>query len=305
MKTGNELADFNQKQSINDAQQELFLSINSINDEIRILSDYINNSYAFSAQIRRENPSDVSAMSSMLIRNEYIAMIANQQNYLSLVKPQVTIISEQYNQFNTVKSRYNDIKEEILSLNNQQLNKNDKLIQKKINEFEAYFLQFEKLYRQHMYNWQLLIDVDQLDIKFSFDEIMATVRETTHEMTVNVASLSEVFYYKENMQKGKLSLADLQNDPQYKEVKNYIYYFNTNKDELMSRALYVLTPEYEHIHSKKSMMLKKIHIYYANDINSMYEKEYAHIPIRSGIQSSLIELEDIIKTTKQYYDEIG
>jgi len=286
----------------------------SLEKEKLLLSDFIDNIFAFVAELQQKSK-DTGDLNSYrnnnsVIQNQDITLMHNQQNYLSLINPEIIIISEQYNQLNSIKSFYEDIINKVpcnLKQSTEFIEKG-KFMRANLQESEDYFKLFEDLYNEHMHICKLFVDFDVLERKVSIYHILASIIEKSENELADIP-VTAFIEYKEKILNGKISLKKLQKDDFYKKMRLYIQYFNENKDVLKEKILNVYIAENKNNNTeqkqKKIDKLQNMHKYYASRINDLYDNEYATIPQIEIVQTNLRNIEELVKDFKNYFESVN
>ncbi len=287
-------------------------SINSLNAETLLLSDFMDAVFSFSTEIQNKNleiekDPDLLSRSRLLIQDQIFKLILNRQDYLSLVNTQVTTVSEHYERFQSIKSIFNKVNDKVaLFQNNSEVKRQQRLIKKKIKNIEAELAPFENLHKQQVNTLRILLNFEAADqrlaIYMALEVAIKQIKEAPPVVPLLVAAT-----YKDKIEKGILSLKKLQNDSRYEEVRKYITFFIQNKDMLKEKVLNLLLSENNKKDFEKEKEIKLLlymHQYHTDRMNKLYEKEYAQIPFVKDMSVDFMMLEDSIKTFKQYLNDL-
>lgn len=281
------------------------INIASLEEEKLLLSDFIDNTFIFVAELYQKCKNlNNRYYDDHTIQNQHFELLQNAQNYLSLINPEIIVISDQYNQFNSLTSSFENIISNIPSdlKQNKEFFRKEKLIQKYIQEEKKYFKPFECLYNQHMHAFKQLIDFDVLEKKMYIYSLLACIIEESEKHLADV-SIIDFANYIEKIQAEKISLKCLQEDNFYKKMKMYIRYFDENKETLKETVLntYIIDNNCNNTKKKKADKLQSLHKYHASKLNELYSNKCAHIPQIESVQTNLRNLEEFITDFTDYY----
>jgi len=282
----------------------LINNIVSLEEEKLVLSDFLDNTLImFIVELYQKCKGLKNRQhDSYFIQNQYLELIQNQQNYLSMINPEIIIISDQYSQLNSLTSSFENIVNNIPS----ELKQSEEFLSKKqlilnnIQKGKKYFKPFDCLYNKHLQIFKALVDFDALEIKLHINNLLASIIGKSENNFDDISFVTFVNYI-ENIRKGKVSLEQLQKDSFYKKLKLYIQYFNENKEALKEKVFNAYMSENNINNYQKTDMLQNLHKYHANDLNELYNDKCAHIPQIKVVQTNLRNLEEMIHDFSDYY----
>jgi hypothetical protein len=264
--------------------------INSLESEGTFLNLVVDEVYSLINKLQKlkEKQPD-NKYSQKLIQALHAQLIIAQQDFLNLVSPEVVALSEQYISFTKLKNHYNKFLE-----NNK--DKKNNTIEKKINEGSIYFSKFEGICQAFINSWKEVTDFEMLDIKIDIYVQLTKIIE--HDEKMPLISPLDVLKYQDRINSNEISLDELKNDFYYKIVRHYLYFFYKNKELINNKITNYVLDENNVLHHEdaktKLEWMINIYKYHAAKINNLYQKNYASIPQRLDMQTFIKNLENLI-----------